>query len=68
MLQVLSVILQEMHWKITSRTFPVTRNHGKSPGSNFPDISRKITEKPRNITESLLTDRKSEKIQVFREL
>ena len=52
--------------KITSRTFPVTRNYGKSPGTYFPDISCKITEKSRNITEFLLNNRKSTvKIQVF---
>ena len=52
-----------MGWKITSRTFHITR---KSPGSNFPDNSRKITEKSRSITEFLLNDRKSTvKIQIF---
>ena len=55
-----------MHWKITSMIFPVTRNYGKSPGSNFPDTSHKITEKYRNITEFLLNDRRSTvKIQIF---
>ena len=35
-----------------SRTFPITGNYRKSPGSYFPAISHKITEKSRNVTEN----------------